>query len=252
MLNLNEKITLVTGGASGIGKATALALADAGAKVAIVDIAFEGAERVAADIRRKGGEALAMSSDVSQARHVDAMMNRIMETWGRLDCAVNNAGVGGNMQMTAETSEDEFDRITGINLKGVWLCMRAEICQFLKQGGGVIVNTASVAGRVGFPGSAVYTAAKHGVLGLTKAIAMEYARSNIRINAVCPGFIRTPLLEASAVKNPQLVETLAATEPMGRIGEPEEVAGAILFLCSEEASFCTGSELVVDGGYIAP
>src|SRR6266849_9963878 len=237
--NLKGKVALVTGGGSGIGRATAMAFAREGAKVAVADYVPEGGERTAKEITAAGGEAIFIHADVSVSRQVEAMVSKIVQTWGRLDCAHNNAGIEGRMANTAECTEENFDRVIAVNLKGVWLCMKHEIPQMLKQGGGAIVNTASVAGLVGFQGLPAYVASKHGVNGLTKTAALEYAKAGIRVNAVCPGVIRTPMVERAFAASPQMAEAAAAMEPVGRLGKPEEIAEAVLWLCSDAASFVT-------------
>ncbi|MBN1180319.1 MAG: SDR family oxidoreductase, partial [Anaerolineae bacterium] len=244
-------VALVTGGSSGIGRATALAFAREGATVVIADIAVERCYGTAGEIRDNGGEVRCVEADISKADHVKALIDEIVETYGRLDCAFNNAGIEGGQAPTADSTEENWDRVIDINLKGVWLGMRYEIPQMLKQGGGAIVNMSSVAGLVGFPGIPAYVASKHGVLGLTKTAALEYATQGIRINAVCPGVIRTEMIERFTGGDPQAEEQLTASEPVGRMGTPEEVAEAVVWLCSEDASFVTGPPLVIDGGMVA-
>lgn len=245
------KVALVTGGASGIGRATALAFAREGAKVVVSDVVVAGGEETVALIKAAGGDALFVKADVAKPAEVDALIARVVAAYGRLDCACNNAGIEGAMTSTVDCSEENFDRTIAVNLKGVWLCMKAEITQMLKQGGGAIVNTASVAGLVGFAGLPAYVASKHGVVGLTKTAALEYAKSGIRINAVCPGVIQTPMLERLFQSSPQAGENIAALEPVGRLGKPEEIAEAAVWLCSDAASFVTGLPMAVDGGLIA-
>lgn len=245
------KVALVTGGASGIGRATALAFAREGAKVVVSDVISSGGEETVALIKGAGGDALFVKADVAQPTEVNALISQVVATYGRLDCAFNNAGIEGMMASTVECTEENWDRTLAINLKGVWLCMKAEIAQMLKQGGGAIVNTASVAGLVGFAGLPAYVASKHAVVGLTKTAALEYAKSGIRINAVCPGVIHTPMVERLFQNNPQAGERIAALEPIGRLGKPEEIAEAVVWLCSDAASFVTGLPMAVDGGLIA-
>jgi NAD(P)-dependent dehydrogenase (short-subunit alcohol dehydrogenase family) len=245
------KVALVTGGSSGIGRATAQIFAREGAKVVVADVLVEGGEETVRLIKAAGGEAIFVKTDVSQPADVEALVKRAVETYGRLDCAFNNAGIEGVIQPTADYSEAHWDRVIAINLKGVWLCMKSELQQMLKQGGGAIVNTASVAGLVGGAGASAYVASKHGVNGLTKTAALEYAKAGIRVNAVCPGAIRTPMLERAFAGNPQLMESMAAMEPVGRMAAPEEVAEAVVWLCSDAASFVTGLPMAVDGGWVA-
>ncbi len=251
-LNLKGKVALVTGGGSGIGRATAFAFAREGARVAVADYVPEGGERTVKEITAGGGEAIFINADVSKTAQVEAMIDKVVQTWGRLDCAFNNAGIEGRAASVVDCTEENFDRIIAINLKGVWLCMKYEIAQMLKQGGGAIVNTASVAGLVGFRGLVAYNASKGGVVMLTKTAALEYAQSGIRVNAVCPGVIRTPmvarLIDSSAEYNEKDLEQ---GEPVGRMGKPEEIAEAVVWLCSESASFVTGLPMAVDGGWIA-
>lgn len=251
MKRLDGKIALVTGGSSGIGRAAALAFAREGAKVVIADVLIEGSEETVQIIEKSGGQAIFFKTDVSKSDEVEALIKKTAETYGRLDCAFNNAGVGGGRAATAKCTEEEWDRVIEINLKGVWLCMKYEIQQMLKQAGGAIVNTASVAGLVGFQGTPAYVASKHGVVGLTKAAALEYATSVIRINAVCPGVIRTPMIDRIVAARPQMEEVYTAMHPVGRLGEPEEIAEAVVWLCSDAASFVTGHAMVVDGGLVA-
>ena len=248
---LDGKVALVTGGSSGIGRASALAFAREGAKVVVADAVVEGGEETVGMIKKAGGEAIFIKADVSKAAEVEALINKAVETYGRLDCAFNNAGIEGEMAQTAECSEENWDRTLSINLKGVWLCMKYEIPQMLKQGGGAIVNTASVMGLVGLVGSPAYVASKHGVVGVTKTAALEYAKAGIRVNAVCPGAIRTPMVERALSARPQLAETITAMEPVGRMGKPEEIAEAVVWLCSDGASFVTGLAMAVDGGWVA-
>lgn len=244
-----DKVALVTGGSFGIGSATAVLFARHGAKVAVVD--WVENEETLKVIRDAGGEAIFIKCDVSQDSQVQAMVAQTVNTFGRLDFAFNNAGIEGGSAKTHEVTADNWDKVIGINLKGTWLCMKYELPQMLRQGKGAIVNCSSIAGHIGFPNIAAYTASKHGVLGLTKTAALEYAREGIRINAVCPGVIRTPMVERFLEKNNTTEEAMASSEPVGRLGQPEEIAGAVVWLCSDAASFVTGHPLVVDGGWVA-
>ena len=248
---LAGKITLVTGGGSGIGKATSLAFAREDARVVVADVNVAGGEETVRLIQDTGGDATFVSADVAQASQVEAMVQEAVRVYGRLDCAFNNAGVSGGRGLIHEYSEDDWDRVIGINLKGVWLCMKYEIIQMLAQGGGAIVNTASVMGLVGGSRSPAYGASKHGVVGLTRTAAVGYAESGIRVNAVCPGYIRTPLIEQGALTDPGGEERIIARHPVGRLGTPEEVAESVVWLCSDAASFVTGHAMAVDGGYVA-
>jgi len=250
---LDGKVALVTGGASGIGRATALALAREGAKLIIADRNDEGGQQTVHMITEQGGDAAFVQVDVTQARQVEAMISTTVATYGRLDCAHNNAGIGARPRaLLHELPEESWDRVLSINLKGVWLCMKYEIMQMLKQGGGAIVNTASIMGLVGsWSRSGAYNASKHGVVGLTKTAALEYATSGIRVNAVCPGYIRTPLIEEALTSNPEMEAQIVARHPIGRMGRPEEIADAVVWLCSDAASFVTGHTMTVDGGYVA-
>lgn len=248
---VNGKIVLVTGGGSGIGRATALVFAREGAKVVIADVVVSGGEETVRLIKAAGGEAVFVKADVSKAADVEALIKQTVDTYGRLDCAFNNAGIEGDMASTADCTEENWDRTVAIDLKGVWLCLKYEIPQMLKQGGGAIVNTASVAGLVGFSGLPAYVAAKHGVNGLTKTAALEYAKAGIRVNAVCPGVIKTPMVDRLFSSQPHAGEAIAALEPVGRLGKPEEIGEAVVWLCSDAASFVTGLPMAVDGGLVA-
>jgi NAD(P)-dependent dehydrogenase (short-subunit alcohol dehydrogenase family) len=245
------KVVLVTGGGSGIGRATALKLAQEGATVMIADYVQEGGERTVKMIKDAGGTASFILADVSIARQVEAMVAKTVETYGRLDRAFNNAGIEGRFATTADTSEEDFDRTIAINLKGVWLCMKHEIPQMLKQGGGSIVNTASICGLVGLERLPAYNASKHGVVGLTRTAALEYAAKNIRVNCVCPGGVRTPMLERIIDSGGMSEQEAIACEPIGRMGKPEEIAQGVVWLLSDAASFVTGHPMAIDGGWVA-
>ena len=245
------KVALVTGGGSGIGRATALKLAKEGAKVMIADYMPEGGDRTVKMIKEAGGEAAFIEADVSVTSQVEAMVNKTVETFGRIDCAFNNAGIEGRVADTVECSEETFDRTIAINLKGVWLCMKSEIPRMIKQGGGSIVNTASIAGLVGFEGLPAYNASKHGVVGLTRTAALEFAQKKIRVNCVCPGVIRTPMVERLLDKSRFSEQELNAGEPVGRMGQPEEIAEGVVWLLSDASSFVTGHPMVIDGGWVA-
>ena len=249
---LEGKSAIITGAGSGIGRAAAIVFAREGARVIVADVAEQGGRETVEMIRAKGGEAQFQRCDVARGNDVDALIAVAVKAYGRLDCAFNNAGIGGAQRKTADYDEEEWDRIMAVNLKGVWFCMRAEIRQFLAQGsGGAIVNTASAAGLVASHSMPAYTAAKHGVVGLTKTAAIEYARTGIRINDVCPGVIDTPLVADMISQVPKLAGRLDQVEPVGRKGKPEEIAEAVAWLCSDRASFVTGSSVSVDGGITA-
>jgi NAD(P)-dependent dehydrogenase (short-subunit alcohol dehydrogenase family) len=250
---LDGKSALITGGGGGIGRATALAFAREGARVAVADLDAEAARETVALVNAAGGQAISLPGDMSKDGDVRTMIEAAVATYGRLDCAFNNAGIAGWQvdaagKKTAEWSEEAFDRMIAVNLKGVWLCMRHELPQMQAQGGGAIVNTGSIAGLVGLPTSSAYVAAKHGVIGLTKTAALEYADANIRINAVCPGYIQTRMTGPAMQMRG---EAILAQTPLKRMGNPEEIAEMVLWLCSERASYVTGAAYNVDGGWMA-
>jgi NAD(P)-dependent dehydrogenase (short-subunit alcohol dehydrogenase family) len=248
----NEKVALITGASSGIGRATALAFARSGVKVVLADISVEAGESVAVEISKETDVPTSfVKCDVSKSADVARMVHHAVERFERIDYAFNNAGSEGIQAATAECSEENWDRTVAIDLKGTWLCMKFEIPQMLKQGGGAIVNCSSIAGLVGFPNIPAYVASKHGVIGLTKTAALEYAKQNIRVNAVCPGVIHTPMIDRFVGGNVEGIKALTAGEPIGRIGEPSEIAEAVLYLCSSRASFITGVAMPVDGGWVA-
>jgi NAD(P)-dependent dehydrogenase (short-subunit alcohol dehydrogenase family) len=246
---LDDKVALVTGGAMGIGKTTAQIFAREGARIVVVDIDAGGGEETARLIKEAGGDALFVRCDVTKAMEVKAAIKKTVDTYGRLDCAFNNAGIG-IPGTTVECSEEDWDRVLEVNLKGVWLCMKYELSQMLIQGGGVIVNTSSAGGLIGTPGIAAYTASKHGVVGLTRTAALEHVTAGIRVNAVCPGSVPTPMLDP-VVNHPEMKAMLESKHPMGRFGTTEEIAEAVVWLCSDRASYVTGVAFPVDGGVTA-
>jgi NAD(P)-dependent dehydrogenase (short-subunit alcohol dehydrogenase family) len=248
---LQGKVAIVTGGTSGIGRETAVLFAKAGAKVAVAGRREAEGKQTVELIRAAGGEGLFQKTDVSRAADVQALVQKTVEKFGRLDVAFNNAGIEGNWMPIAEQPEEDWDRTIAINLKGVWLCLKYEIQQMLKQGsGGAIVNMASVGGLMGSAGVATYAASKHGVMGLTKSAALECAKSGIRVNAVCPAVIETPMAER-LFGEPEVEKRMAGMHPIGRFGTPLEVAEAVLWMCSERSSFMTGQSIVLDGGLLA-
>ncbi len=244
------KVAVVTGGSSGIGRATAIRFAQKGAKVVVAARGIQQGEETVQEIRSAGGESIFVRTDVSKAAEVESMVSQAVEAYGRLDYAFNNAGTGTGGPMH-EATEEDWDRVIGVNLKGVWLCMKYEIAQMLAQGGGAIVNDSSGAGLVGFGPSPIYGASKFGVVGLTRSSALQYAKSGIRINAVCPGAVLTPGLQRAFDSGPGVEEWLGAHEPIGRFGEVNEIAEAVVWLCSDTASFVTGVAMPVDGGMVA-
>lgn len=244
-----DKVALVTGGSFGIGSATSIAFAKRGAKVVIVDWVKD--DETLNAIKNEGGEAIFIKCDVSKEVDVKKMIEKAVSTYGKIDFAFNNAGIEGEQGITADCTRENWDKVIGVNLTGVWLCMKYEIPQMLKQGKGAIVNTASVAGLVGFQGIPPYVASKHGIVGLTKAAALEYAKEGIRVNAVCPGVIKTPMIDRFTGKDKVVEQQFVDQEPIGRLGEPKEVAKSVLWLCSDAASFVTGTAMPVDGGWTA-
>jgi NAD(P)-dependent dehydrogenase (short-subunit alcohol dehydrogenase family) len=248
--SLQDKVVLVTGASSGIGQTSALTFAREGAKVIVsADKNIAGGEETVKMIREAGGSAAFIKCDVSKAVEVEALVNKTVETYGRLDCAFNNAGVGGTHPSIIECTEEDYDRTMNVNLKGVWLCLKYEIIYMIKHGGGVIVNMASMGGLIGTANVSAYNASKHGVIGLTKSIAIEYARDNIRVNAVCPGLILTKPSDAFLAADPEFMANAMGKTPMGRMGTTREVAETVVWLCSDAASFITGQSIVMDGGY---
>jgi NAD(P)-dependent dehydrogenase (short-subunit alcohol dehydrogenase family) len=250
--DLQGKAIVITGAGAGIGHATALAFGRAGARVMASDIDRERGEATVAAINQAGGQARFHPCDVSVSAEVEALMAATVDAYGQLDCAFNNAGIEGPGSLTHLYDEALWHKVITVNLTGIWLCMKYEILHMLQQGGGAIVNTGSIAGLVASTGNgSAYTASKHGILGLTKVAALEYAKAGIRVNAVCPGVIHTGMMERMNTRTPGYFERVSAVSPTGRVGTPEEVAEAVLWLCSKAASFVTGHALTVDGGYLA-
>jgi len=251
MGKLEGKVAIVTGAASGIGRASALLFGEERAKVIVADWDEAKGEQVAREVKGKGGEARFVKVDVSRAEDVEMMVNAALESYGRLDVLFNNAGVEGEQAPTADCTLENFDRVIAINLRGVFLGMKYGIAAMLKTGGGSIINNASVAGLVGFMGIPAYCASKGGVIQLTKTAALEYAKERVRVNVICPGVIWTPMVERFSAAGEEVRQALEAMEPVGRFGTAEEVARLALFLASEDSSFCTGAPFVVDGGFVA-
>jgi len=248
---LEGKVIIVTGGSTGIGYAAARRCVAEGAAVLIADINEAAGNQAAAELSANGGRAHFLLTDVTSAAAVEASVKTAVSRYGRLDGAFNNAGIDGGFTNTVKMTEEAFDRTIAVNLKGVWLCMRHELRVMAAQRSGVIVNTSSVAGLAGLRGCGAYAAAKHGVLGLTKTAALEYARFGIRVNAVCPGGIMTPMLEEAEARRTGVLDAMTSLEPLGRLGQPEEIASAVLWLSSPGASFTTGHAMAVDGGWMA-
>lgn len=251
MEDFEGHVALVTGGSAGIGRATALAFGSRGATVAVCDVEAVRGQAVAKEVDGLGGRGLFVEVDVADPASVERAVGTVMHETGRIDHAFNNAGIEGDQAVTGDATLENWNRVIGINLTGVWLCMRAELEVMAAQGSGTIVNCSSVAGLVGFPGIGAYTASKHGVVGLTRTAALEYATTGIRVNAVCPGVIATEMIERFTHGDPAAEEQLLATEPVGRLGTPDEIATSVLWLSSPASSFVTGQAIAVDGGFVA-
>ncbi|MFL9989986.1 NAD(P)-dependent dehydrogenase, short-chain alcohol dehydrogenase family [Burkholderia sp. GAS332] len=248
-ITFEGQVALVTGAGSGMGLATARAFAEAGAAVVLADFNEETVRAAVAGLVSEGHKAIAVRCDVADEAQVKEMVDLTMSAFGRLDAAYNNAGINSPVAETADASSEEYDRVMAINLRGVWNCMKYELLQMRKQGSGAIVNCSSLGGLVGIAGRGVYHASKHGVLGLTKSAGLEYAARGIRVNAICPGIIATPMVTGMIEREPEAMDALMKEQPIGRLGRPEEIASAVLWLCSPGASFVIGHALAVDGGY---
>jgi len=252
-LSFENKVALVTGAASGLGLATARAFAESGASVALADWHEEAARAAAKELAAEGHKTLAIRCDVSDDAQVEAMVQQTVASFGRLDVAYNNAGVQNVLAATADTTREDYDRVMGINLRGVWSCMKFELQQMSRQGSGAIVNCSSIGGRVGGAERGIYHAAKHGVIGFTRSAALEYAKQGIRVNAVCPGLIWTPMADQMVAGGQgDILDAMVKSVPMGRYGRAEEIADAVLWLSSDAASYVTGQSISVDGGLIMP
>jgi NAD(P)-dependent dehydrogenase (short-subunit alcohol dehydrogenase family) len=249
---LTNKVTFITGGGSGIGRETALVFTREGAKTAIFDLNEAGGLETLEMVKQAGGEGIFVKGDVTNPADVENAIKKTIQTYGQMDCAFNNAGGGGERASVAQCTKENWDYVINVHLTGVWLCMKYEIIEMLKRGSGAIVNTSSIYGLVGEDANMpAYTAAKHGVVGLTKSAALEYARLNIRVNAVCPGTILTPGIARFKAIDPKDHERMVQLHPIGRLGTPQEIAESVLWLCSDAASFVTGLIMAVDGGYTA-
>lgn len=249
--DFTNKTVFITGASTGIGRATALAFAKSGARLALVDVNESAATETLHLVEKEKAPVIFIKCDVSKSLEVKSAVEKTIQKFGTLDIAFNNAGIEGLQAPTAACTEENWDRVINTNLKGIWLCMKYQIEQMLKQNHGAIVNCSSIAGLIGFTNIAAYTASKHGVLGLTKTAALEYARQNIRVNAVCPGVIKTPMIDRFTQGSAEAEKQFAQSEPIGRLGMPEEIAEAVLWLASERSSFVTGHPLVADGGWVA-
>ena len=249
---MKDNVVIVTGAASGIGRATALAFARVGARLALADVNESGGAETLSAVQAAGAEAIFVGCDVGEEAAVGALVAKTVQRFGRLDCAFNNAGIENDPKPLADVDAAAFDRVVRTNVRGVYLCMKAEIAAMLRQGKGAIVNTASVAGLVGAAGLTPYVATKHAVVGLTKSASAEYAAAGIRINAVCPGLIKTPMLDRLVASlGADALHMIVATTPIRRLADPEEVAAAVVWLCSDAASFVTGFPMAVDGGFVS-
>lgn len=249
---LKDKVVIVTGAGSGIGRASSICFAEEGAKVVVSDISIRGGEETVEMIKNSGWEGTFVKCDVTAIGEVKDLVDQTVRTYGRLDCAFNNAGIEGVNAPVADYPDEVWDKAIGVNLIGVYHCMKYEISAMLKTGGGSIVNNSSILGMVGFANASAYVAAKHGVLGLTKTAAIEYATQGIRVNAVCPGFIETPMLERGGITTqPALRKFVTDLHPMKRLGKPEEIAESVIWLFTDAASFVTGIALLIDGGYVS-